>query len=124
MKSKLATVLVAAALVGSAGGASAFPRVVTDLAAFRSGPGVTFMPILAIPPATVVNVRGCFHGWCRVNYAGNSGFVAHSLLARPAIIAPVVAAPVAVVAPVAAPVVTVKPAIVAPAPAPLLPILF
>lgn len=102
MKSKIAAIVTAAALLGSAGGAAAFPLVVTDLAAFRSGPGVTFLPILAIPPKTVIDVRGCFHGWCRANYAGGSGFIARSLLARPIVAAPVVVAPVAV-----APVVTV-----------------
>lgn len=101
MKSKLAAVLVAAALVGSTSGAVAFPRVVTDLAAFRTGPGLTFLPILAIPPQTVVSVRGCFHGWCRVAYAGTRGFVASSLLAKPVFVTPVVVAPVAV--PVVAP---------------------
>ncbi|ATQ68675.1 MULTISPECIES: SH3 domain-containing protein [Methylosinus] len=111
MKSKLAT-LVAVALLAGAGSAIAGPRIVTDLAAFRSGPGVTFMPILAIPPKTVVEVRGHIGGWSRVVYAGNVGFVASSLLARPAIVAPVVAVP--------APVVAVPAAIVtAPAPAPL-----
>ncbi len=96
MKSKLAALLVAAALAGSTSSAMAFPRVVTDLAAFRSGPGVTFLPILAIPPQTVVSVRGCFHGWCRVAYAGTRGFVASSLLARPVLVTPVVVRPVPV----------------------------
>jgi hypothetical protein len=50
-------------------------------------------------------VRGCFHGWCRANYAGGSGFIARSLLARPVVAAPVVVAPVVTVptVPVAAP---------------------
>jgi uncharacterized protein YraI len=102
MKSKLAT-LVAVALLAGAGSAIAGPRIVTDLAAFRSGPGVTFMPILAIPPNTTVEVRGHVGGWSRVFYAGNMGYVASSLLARPAVIAPVVAVPAAAVVTVPAP---------------------
>lgn len=112
MKSKLATALIAAALVGAAGSALALPRVVTDLAAFRTGPGVGFQPILAIPPQTVVEVRGHIGGWSRVFYAGNVGYVANSLLARPVFVTPVVVAPapvpvivrpVPVVAPILAP---------------------
>jgi uncharacterized protein YraI len=94
MKSKLAAVVAVATLLGSAGGAAAFPLVVTDLAAFRSGPGVTYLPILAIPPQTVIDVRGCFHGWCHAHYAGGSGYIARSLLARPIAPAPIVAVPV------------------------------
>jgi uncharacterized protein YraI len=103
MKSKIAAIVTAAALLGSAGGAAAFPLVVTDLAAFRSGPGLTYLPILAIPPQTVIDVRGCFHGWCRANYAGGSGFIARSLLARPAPAAPAAAVVIVPTAPVAAP---------------------
>lgn len=106
MMSKLSAVIVAAALAGSASAAAAFPRVVTDLAAFRSGPGVTFLPVFAVPPQTVVSVKNCFHGWCRVDYAGTRGYIASSLLAKP--IGPL---PVAVVAPVAVPVVTPLPAV-------------
>jgi len=110
MKSKIASVLAVAALLGSVGSAAAFPRVVTDLAAFRSGPGVGFLPILAIPPQTVVEVHGHIGGWSRVFYAGKIGFIANTLLARPVVIAPVVTS--VVVAPAPAPV-----AVVAPAPA-------
>lgn len=110
MKSKLASALAVAALVGSASGAAAFPRVVTDLAAFRSGPGVTFLPILAIPPQTVVEVRGHIGGWSRVYYAGNVGYVAQSLLARPVVVRQTVVSPVAI-APV-----PVVPAFAAPLP--------
>lgn len=117
MKSKLVSIVTAAALLGSVGGAAAFPLVVTDLAAFRSGPGLTYLPILAIPPKTVIDVRGCFHGWCRAFYAGGSGYIARSLLARPVVVAPVVAAPVAV-APVIAPV-AVAPVVTVPVRAPL-----
>lgn len=96
MQSKLATVVVAAALAGSTGGAVAFPRFVTDLSAFRSGPGLTFGPIMAIPPQTLVEVRGCRHGWCRVHYAGARGFVASGLLVRPVVVRTVAGAPPAV----------------------------
>lgn len=115
MKSKIASALAIVALVGSVGSAAALPRVVTDLAAFRSGPGVTFLPILAVPPQTVVEVRGHVGGWSRVHYAGKVGFIASSLLARPAI------APTAttVVAPALATVVAPAPAVTAPVPAPL-----
>jgi hypothetical protein len=116
MKSKIASALAIAALVGSVGSATAFPRVVTDLAAFRSGPGVTFLPILAVPPQTVVEVRGHVGGWSRVHYAGKVGFIANSLLARPAVVAPT--ATTTVVAPALATVVAPARAVVAPAPAP------
>lgn len=102
MKSKLA-LLAAAALLAGAGSAVAGPRIVTDLAAFRSGPGLTYLPVLAIPPNTVVEVRGHIGGWSRVFYAGNVGFVASSLLARPALIAPVVAVTPAVIVTTPAP---------------------
>ncbi|MBU3889605.1 MULTISPECIES: hypothetical protein [Methylosinus] len=115
MKSKIASVLAAAALLGSVGSAAAFPRVVTDLAAFRSGPGLDFLPILAVPPQAVVDVQGHIGGWSRVAYAGKIGFIASSLLARPIIVKPVVTS--VVVAP--APAVAVTPVVaVAPAPAP------
>jgi len=104
MKSKIASVLAVAALLGSVGSAAAFPRIVTDLAAFRSGPGVGFLPILAIPPQTVVEVQGHIGGWSRIAYAGRIGFVANSLLARPVVITPVVTSVVVAPAPVAAPV--------------------
>lgn len=88
MKSKIAATIIAAALVGAAGSALAGPRIVTDLAAFRSGPGLGFQPILAIPPQTVVEVRGHIGGWSRVFYAGNVGYVANSLLAHPVLATP------------------------------------
>lgn len=115
MKSKIASVLAVAALLGSVGSAAAFPRVVTDLAAFRSGPGLGFLPILAVPPQTVVEVRGHIGGWSRVFYAGKIGFIADSLLARPIIVRPVVTSVVVAPAPVVAvtPVVAVAPAPVA-----------
>ncbi|WP_159729116.1 hypothetical protein [Methylosinus sp. Ce-a6] len=116
MKSKITSALAVAALVGSVGSAAAFPRVVTDLAAFRSGPGVTFLPILAVPPRTIVDVHGHIGGWSRVFYAGKVGFIANSLLARPIVVAPVAATVVApAIATVVAPAVAIAPV---PAPAP------
>ncbi|PWB83316.1 MAG: hypothetical protein C3F11_07240 [Methylocystaceae bacterium] len=82
MQWKLRSLLVAASVAGFVGSAAAFPRVVTDLAAFRSGPGLGFLPILAIPPQAVVDVTDCFRGWCRATYNGKDGFIASSLLAR------------------------------------------
>lgn len=104
MKSKIASVLAAAALLGSVGSAAAFPRVVTDLAAFRTGPGLDFLPILAVPPQAVVDVHGHIGGWSRVAYAGKIGFIASSLLARPIIVKPVVTSVVVAPAPAPAPV--------------------
>ncbi|WP_036294340.1 hypothetical protein [Methylosinus sp. PW1] len=116
MKSKIASVLAAAALLGTVASAEAFPRIVTDLAAFRTGPGLDFLPILAVPPQAVVDVQGHIGGWSRVAYAGKIGFIASSLLARPIVVRPVVTS--VVVAP--APVVAVAPApAVAIAPAPV-----
>lgn len=114
MQSKLAAVIAAAVLAGSIGGAAAFPRFTTDLSAFRSGPGLTFNPVMAIPPQTLVDVRGCHDGWCRVNYAGARGFVASSLLARPVVVGVVRGAP-----PAAAPAAAAAPAVVGTAVAPV-----
>lgn len=124
MQPKIAAVLMAVVLAGSAGGAAASPRIVTDLSAFRSGPGMNFLPMMAIPPQTVVDVRGCCNGWCRVHYAGASGFVASGLLARPVVVEtgvgdPLLVEPVAVAPVLAEPVVigaAVAPVIAAPAP--------
>jgi uncharacterized protein YraI len=91
MKSKLALLVAAAALAASTSGAGAFPRVVTDLAAFRTGPGLTYVPTLAIPAGSVVDVIGYHNGWASVAHAGSIGFVARSLLARPVVARPVVA---------------------------------
>lgn len=89
MRSKFIALLFATTLAGSAGSASAFPYVVTDVAAFRSGPGLAYLTMSAIPPGAIVEVGDCFRGWCSVIYERTAGFIASPLLAR-VVVAPVV----------------------------------
>ena len=57
----------------SGGTASAEPAVSSDLN-MRSGPGFDFGAVEVIPGGATVDAGGCGRGWCRVNYAGRTGF--------------------------------------------------
>jgi len=61
--------------------AKARPAKVGEIVNLRSGPGLNFSPLLAIPALAVVEVGPCRASWCRVSYAGSAGFVAQPALA-------------------------------------------
>jgi hypothetical protein len=61
--------------------APARPAKVTELVNLRSGPGLDFTPLLAIPALAVVEVHACRAAWCSVAYAGSEGYVAQPALA-------------------------------------------
>lgn len=76
MRSKVVLFFAAAAYAALVRDVSARPALVTDLVNLRSGPGLNFLPILAIPPQALVEVGKCRSDWCRVAYAGADGYVA------------------------------------------------
>ncbi|MBX6427223.1 MAG: SH3 domain-containing protein, partial [Variibacter sp.] len=47
----------------------------------RSGPGTNYQVIDVVGSGTVVDVRGCSGGWCRVSYGGSAGWASRSYLA-------------------------------------------
>jgi len=57
------------------------PAKVGEIVNLRSGPGLNFTPLLAIPALAVVEVGPCRSAWCRVSYAGADGYVAREALA-------------------------------------------
>ncbi|WP_400769859.1 SH3 domain-containing protein [Methylosinus sporium] len=56
------------------------PAKVGELVNLRSGPGLSFAALLAIPPDAVLEVASCRGDWCRVTYAGSAGYVAQPAL--------------------------------------------
>lgn len=62
------------------------PVVTNDLANLRKGPGSNWSVLTVIPASTPVNVHYCsntWHGdWCKVSFAGLTGFVHGALLER------------------------------------------
>jgi hypothetical protein len=71
----------AAALVLSAGAANAVPATAETSLHVRSGPGTEYEIVGTIPDGGTVDVRGCTGGWCRVAFAGGTGFASRSYLA-------------------------------------------
>ncbi|CAN2535400.1 MAG TPA: SH3 domain-containing protein [Methylosinus sp.] len=57
------------------------PAKVDEVVNLRSGPGLNYAPLLAIPALAVVEVGPCRSAWCRVAYAGSAGYVAQPALA-------------------------------------------
>lgn len=97
MQVKLCSLLVAAALGVCATTAFALPRVATDFANLRSGPGAKWPVIAQIPAGAKLDVVNCGPGWkrdwCNVRYGGKKGFVAAATLAptgKSIIVAPLV----------------------------------
>lgn len=80
MRSRLSPLIAAAAVAASIYPAAAYQAFVTDLANLRTGPGLGFSAMLAIPATAPVNVLGCGPSWCQVQYSGAIGFVAAPLL--------------------------------------------
>jgi hypothetical protein len=67
--------LAVALVTLSAAPASAAPGVVNSTVNLRQGPS-TNTPVLAkIPGGAGVDVAGCSGAWCRVSFAGKSGYV-------------------------------------------------
>src|SRR5271163_727300 len=90
-----AAVLVAGTLAGAA---MAAPAVTTANVNLRDGPGTGYAVIATLPVNTAVAVEGCAEGWCKVDYAGASGWMAEDYLqglTNP----PVIVLPVPVVVP-------------------------
>lgn len=76
MRSKLVLLFAAGSFMAFAADVVAHPAIVTELVNLRSGPGLNFAPILAIPAHTLVDVGTCRASWCRVAHAGANGYVA------------------------------------------------
>jgi uncharacterized protein YraI len=67
--------LIAICTFVSLGGvACADSAVVSSDLNLRSGPGFDFGVVEVIPGGAAVDARECGRGWCRVNYAGRTGF--------------------------------------------------
>jgi hypothetical protein len=71
----------ASALVLSASAANAVPATAETSLNVRSGPGTEYEVVGAIPAGETVHVRGCTGSWCRVAFAGGTGFASRSYLA-------------------------------------------
>jgi hypothetical protein len=71
----------ASALVLSAGAANAVPATAETSLHVRSGPGTQYEIVGTIPDGGTVDVRGCTGSWCRVAFAGGTGFASRSYLA-------------------------------------------
>jgi uncharacterized protein YraI len=105
--------LVAGLLLISTGLAAAGPGQTTASLKLRAGPGTNFGVLTSMPPGAAVDVLGCGpDGWCRVMFAGLTGYASASYLnvGGPGAVAaaPVVVAPAAVVV-APAPVIVTRP---------------
>lgn len=82
MKRVLKTAIIAIALF-SATAAQAANAIVTTNLNIRSGPGTKYRVLGSVPHGARVDVHGCTsgYGWCRVNYAGRSGWASSRYLA-------------------------------------------
>lgn len=65
------------------GVAVAVPAMVTTDLNYRGGPGVQHQRLGTIPAGRTVDVRGCIQGfgWCRIYWAGRTGWVSGTYLA-------------------------------------------
>jgi uncharacterized protein YraI len=72
--------LASSILLLSAGAASA--AVVTDNLNLRSGPGIRYAVIDAMPAGASVRVHSCSASWCRVAWNGQEGYASRNYLAR------------------------------------------
>lgn len=80
MRSWITPLIAAAALAASVYPASAYRGFVTDLSNLRTGPGLGFPALVAIPPASPINILGCGPNWCQVQYSAVIGFIAAPLV--------------------------------------------
>jgi uncharacterized protein YraI len=82
MSSRWKIVFLATTLLGlSIGVAAAATASVGSDASMRSGPGTNYPVEAVIPAGSIIEVKGCSGSWCQVEWAGNEGFVARSLIA-------------------------------------------
>ena len=65
----------------SCGSASAAPAIASEDLNLRAGAGSQYGVVAVIPGGATVDARGCGGGWCRVSYAGRSGFARRDFLA-------------------------------------------
>lgn len=68
------------ALLMSAGMAFAAPAEVTNDLNMRTGPGTNYGVVTVVPDGDTVDILNCDGGWCRVRYAGRTGWVSASYL--------------------------------------------
>src|SRR5437868_13773936 len=78
----------ASALLLSAAAAAAAPAVTEAPVNLHAGPGVRYPVVRSIPGGATVDVGGCKGSWCRVNFAGETGFAPRRYLAMAGGIAP------------------------------------
>jgi uncharacterized protein YraI len=78
LKKKL--MMSAGLLALSTGLAAAVPAVVQTDVNLRTGPGTNYDVLTALPAGATVDVIGCQQSWCRVSYAGTSGFASRGYL--------------------------------------------
>ncbi|ARN80193.1 hypothetical protein [Methylocystis bryophila] len=76
MSSKFLSVLAGVALAASATSAFAFEAVLSSPKALHTHPWHRSGVIEVLPPASVINISGCRHGWCEATAInGAVGFV-------------------------------------------------
>jgi hypothetical protein len=72
--------LVGSFLIASVAVATAAPAVVTGDLNLRAGPGTGYGVMTVLPAGATVDAWRCSGNWCRVDYAGYSGFASASYL--------------------------------------------
>jgi uncharacterized protein YraI len=80
MRSRRVLLASGVGLALSAGAAAAAPAVVRADLNMRSGPGTNYAVVETIPGGAMVEVLGCTGSWCRVTYAGETGYAGRSYL--------------------------------------------
>ncbi len=68
--------IIAASVVALALPAEALAAYTTSSVNLRTGPGTGYGIVTTIPGGVGVGMGSCVPGWCQVNYAGYSGWVA------------------------------------------------
>lgn len=71
---------VTATALFSAAHALASPAVIGSKLNLRAGPGANYAIVVVMPAGASVEVKQCGDEWCRVTYAGHSGFASRSHL--------------------------------------------
>lgn len=75
-------ILASLVIFGGASAAAARPAATTYLANMRTGPGVGYPVVAAIPQGSIVDMASCAKSWCRVTWNGVSGYVSAGLLTQ------------------------------------------
>jgi len=70
----------AGVLALSTGFAAAAPAVVQNDLNLRSGPGIEYPVVAAMPSGATVDVMGCEAGWCRVGFNGTVGWASRAYM--------------------------------------------